>query len=88
MACKALPLKAGIPKPRPEPPMLSPDYAVWESEYKQWQDGTCPCGTGYYCKAHGKFVDGDQIRAGRPGRDKQTPETCHPDINATNPLED
>jgi len=66
-------------KPRPEPPKDEPDYGRWEAEYAEWGNATCGCNHGYYCRAHGLFVSGYDVRTGRaPRKSRQGGGQCHP----------
>ena len=51
--------------PRPEPD--SNDYEAWlewTKEYQQWSQVRCPCGTGYFCRKHGEWISGADIKSG------------------------
>ncbi|KAK4223969.1 hypothetical protein QBC38DRAFT_486553 [Podospora fimiseda] len=52
-------------RPRPRPVNASKtDYDAWTKEYDEWRNLRCPCGTGYFCRDHGSWVSGQQVRDG------------------------
>lgn len=77
------------PEPRPQPVFpnegdnrayakYQKDLEEWEKDYLKYKDISCRCKKAYYCKAHGQFVSGADVRNGKaPSQSDQTPETCH-----------
>ncbi|KAF4625582.1 hypothetical protein G7Y89_g12583 [Cudoniella acicularis] len=75
------------PVPRPEPLSRTKDkkegkewkeWKRWKEEYRSWRDFTCSCKNAYFCRAHGQWVSGADVRNGNsPSRKEQTPSTCH-----------
>ena len=77
------------PPPRPEPlPPPKPthksqasyeqNWREWQVEYETWKDYTCACKNAYFCRAHGQWVSGEDVRnrAAAP-QQEETPATCH-----------
>ncbi|KAG9228457.1 hypothetical protein BJ875DRAFT_446861 [Amylocarpus encephaloides] len=80
-----------IPNPRPRPMPVYPDtnsrkdmhaynkaMRLWKQEYSMWEFETCSCEHAYWCKAHGEFVPGIEVKEKitKP-RERQTPDDCH-----------
>lgn len=56
------------------------DHEQWSRAYASWGKETCHCGRGYFCRAHGQWVPGDEVRNAPsrvPSKHKQSPDTCH-----------
>jgi hypothetical protein len=77
------------PPPRPEPlppPNPNPNaqasyerkWHEWQVEYETWKDHTCACKNAYFCKAHGQWVSGEDVRNGSAAPQREeTRNTCH-----------
>ncbi|CAI6093026.1 unnamed protein product [Clonostachys chloroleuca] len=51
--------------PRPEPGQDSAaEHALWEAEFEQWGGLQCGCGNGYFCREHGDWISGGEVRHG------------------------
>jgi len=48
--------------PSPRPDESDPGFAQWLEEYhSSWRDATCPCGRGYFCQEHGRWISGSKL---------------------------
>lgn len=51
--------------PRPEPDYNDVDaWETWNNEYQLWGSVKCACKTGYFCRAHGEWITGEDIKKG------------------------
>src|SRR3954447_1141214 len=65
-------------RPRPRPvESHKDDYDAWLKEYGEWRNVRCPCGTGYFCREHGSWVSGQEVRDGiAAAADEQKEDSC------------
>lgn len=48
--------------PSPRPDESDPGFAQWLEDYHGfWRDATCPCGRGYFCQEHGRWISGSKL---------------------------
>lgn len=66
--------------PRPEPDYNDVDaWHEWNEEYQLWGNVKCPCRTGYFCKEHGEWISGADIKAGNaPYQEQEDYFDCPP----------
>ncbi|KAI1170613.1 hypothetical protein F4777DRAFT_105042 [Nemania sp. FL0916] len=53
-----------LPRPQPDP-AIGDDYNAWLQEYDQWRELRCSCGRGYFCRQHGSWISGNDVKSGR-----------------------
>ncbi|CAH0003704.1 unnamed protein product [Clonostachys byssicola] len=51
--------------PRPEPSQSrAAEHTLWKAEFEQWGGLQCGCGNGYFCREHGDWISGGEVRHG------------------------
>jgi len=65
-------------RPRPEPNLSVKDnHDAWLQEYHHWGALKCPCGRGYFCRAHGSWISGEEVGSGAAvASDEQQQGSC------------
>ncbi|KAI0546379.1 hypothetical protein F4679DRAFT_598710 [Xylaria curta] len=65
-----------IPRAEPDPSMKD-DHDAWLLEYEQWRELTCPCGRGYFCREHGRWISKDDVISEKAlTKDEQKKDGC------------
>ncbi|KAK2603417.1 hypothetical protein QQS21_004367 [Conoideocrella luteorostrata] len=75
--------------PGPEPSRSDKDHAIWQQGFQKWGQVQCPCGNGYFCRRHGKWIPGTSVtdRSALP-RERQLEGRCPEDHYEKQPQED
>lgn len=69
-------LKGSKPRPAPKD-HTSNEYKQWKKDRKVWDKLDCPCGKGYLCKEHSRWVSGYEVTNEiAPPKDAQKKGAC------------